>query len=141
MGRWIGKPQGATSPQNLKAQGENLALGRRARQIRFRGRLASAEQVKAALSGNVGEYLAVLDDLAQGAEDDRVKLDAARYLIDRVAGKPTEKVQQEVSTKPAVMPSDEQLERLAQRVLREREDERAEEPESEPGRVDASDVH
>lgn len=113
----LGRKTPPLSEEARKAQ-EKGRLASRGRQIRFRGgRYATAEQVKQALTEGVGQYLSVLDDLALTAEDARVRMDAARYLIDRVAGKPTEKVQQEVSTKPAVMPSEEQLEALAKRAL------------------------
>lgn len=69
--------------------------------------------------------------------DPRVALDAAKEIKNTLWGKPTEKVQQEVSTKPAVMPSDEQLERLAQRVI----EERAEESEGVRPSVDTTGVH
>jgi hypothetical protein len=119
---------------------ENLRQARE-RQVRFRGgRFASAEQVKSALSGSVGNYLAVLDALAVSAEDPRVKMDAARYLIDRVAGKPTEKVQQEISQAPAVMPSEAQLEALAKRAL-EGPQPRVEESEDDSPTNDAPEVH
>ena len=96
---------------------EALAKGQDALKLRFRGRLATAEAVKLALADSISAYLETIDVLARGASDPRVALDAARYLIDRVAGKPTEKVQAEISAVPAVMPSDEQLETLAKRAL------------------------
>ena len=117
MGRALGSKTPPLSDEARKAQ-ERGHRASRGRQIRFRrGRYASAAVVKAALEVSVGDYLGVLDKIVMDdAQDARVRSDAAKYLIDRVAGKPTEK--QQIETLPVTFqaPSDEQFEELVTRV-------------------------
>ena len=116
MGRTYGKRQPVTSKADETARRENLAAGRRLLKLRFGGRLASAEAVKQALAANVSAYLERIDILARKGADERIALDAARYLIDRVAGKPTEKVQTEQLPVTYQAPSDTQFRELAGRI-------------------------
>lgn len=112
----LGHKGGATTPEGRENQRKALALGRQRVYLRWAGKLASAESVKQALSENVGAYLERLDRLARESDDERIALDAGRYLIDRVAGKPTEKHQLEPLPVTYQAPSDSQFRELAERI-------------------------
>ena len=116
MGRMIGKRQGAISPKMEKAQREALALGRQTRKVRVLGKLASPEKVKTLLEEWLPENLDAIRALARASRDDRVKLDARKYLVDRRMGRPTERQQIEQLPVTYQAPSDTQFRELAGRI-------------------------
>ena len=81
------------------------------------GRRPLPDLLRERLDALVPEAVEGILKLGRTAESETVRLGAWEYLVNRRFGRPTEKVQQEVSHSPAVMPSDEQLEQLARRAL------------------------
>ena len=112
----IGHRGGATTEQGKENQRKALALGRQTRKVRVLGKLASPEKVKALLEEWLPENLDAIRTLARASRDDRVKLDARKYLVDRRMGRPTEKIQTEQLPVTYQAPSDTQFRELAGRI-------------------------
>ena len=112
----IGHRGGAITEQGKENQRKALALGRQTRKVRVLGKLASPEKVKALLEEWLPENLDAIRTLARASRDDRVKLDARKYLVDRRMGRPTERQQIEQLPVTYQAPSDTQFRELAGRI-------------------------
>jgi len=134
MSRDIGRKHPEPTEEKRQLMVERAAHARKG-QIRFRnGRFSSSQQIKAALSESAGKYLARIDALVDD-KDPRIALDAARYLIDRIAGRPTEKIAGDEDGQPVRFESlnPQQFSELAGIELKRRrgeDDTRSEDPQS-----------
>lgn len=103
--------------QERIVRSQRIGAARRMPKVRLGGRLAAAGTVQERLREWLPENLDAIRALAANAEDERVRLDARKYLIDRSLGKPTERQQVERVPVTFVAPDQSQMSELAHRVL------------------------
>lgn len=117
VSRAIGGKNSNQSPEASKAQSEGAKVSQTRTLRVFTGQLATARQLKAAIGERIDKYLQRMDDLTR-SPDEGVALKASQYMIDRYAGKPTEKYEVEQSTPTIVrMPSQEAFVKEAERIM------------------------
>jgi hypothetical protein len=80
------------------------------------GRPRTPEEIKEALRAKLPERIIRLEQLAESGNE-RIALEANRYLVDRVLGKPTERVQTEQMPVTYTAPTDEQFRELSERIV------------------------
>lgn len=88
------------------------------------GRKRMPQEIKDLLFSRLPERFDRMEELSK-SKDERVALTATAYLIDRVLGKPTERVglDEDAQPVPYVAPSEEQLHTWSAALLRRRDEE------------------